>query len=149
VALHKAAAAALEASLKDEAEKDWIDHETAITWRWGEDRLSTNHNSQGWKVSDSEALLDFLEQRTSAVQKTVVRSLPDGFLDSWMQDLAMDSEGRPRATFSMEGNPVVPGVVWEEGGGLKSISLVISDGGKRAARQAVQAYVEGDAPFPG
>jgi hypothetical protein len=161
IALHQAAAAAMEAELKNAAEEEFTAQRTSVTWRWGADRVTTNIAHAGATITDKEALFDWLEKNTAAVTKRTIREVPASYLESFLGVLAinLDTEdaeeversGKPGEQFTVfdpSSGGIVPGVRWITGGSLKSISLVISDAAKRAARSAVQAYVQGDAPFP-
>ena len=162
IALHRAAAEALEAELKNQAEEEYTAQGTSVTWRWGAERLSTNLVRAGATITDREALFDWLERNTAAVTTRTVREVSPAFLEDFLSDLAINLDTEDEAevkrskqrgelftVFDHRTGGIVPGVRFTTGGTLSSISLVISDAAKRYARQAVEAYVQGDAPFPG
>jgi hypothetical protein len=89
-ALHKAAATALEASLKSEAIDEYEEHHSAATWRFGEDQedlvvASVEHSHA--EAADQEAMLDFLEQHTALTIRREVREVNQDALKTWLGEL--------------------------------------------------------------
>jgi hypothetical protein len=152
-ALHKAAAARAEALLKDAAEHEWSEHGAAVTWRFGESRVETRISHPRPVVVDEEKLLDFLEQYTAAVTRREIREVPSAFVDAFLGSLTLvprdDTVGGDDTLVLVDSlGREVTGVQWDEGGSLISIALNVDPEVKRQARDAVEAYVQGEAPFP-
>jgi hypothetical protein len=169
-ALHKAAAAALEASLKSEAIDEYEAHGSAATWRFGEDQedlvvASVAHSHA--EATDQEAMLDFLEQHTSLTIRREVREVSEEGLKTWLATLEpmVEIEGKdpeenfpiwrpatakerrePGATFPCRDSHgrMVSGVRWVAGGKLSSVAIRLSSPTKRLAGTLARQYADGD-----
>ncbi len=157
--LHRAAAAAFEAELKNRAAEIFDAERSADTWRLDLGLVTTNVNQPRAVVTDMEALLDYLEQHTAAVHRREVREVPEeflkGFLGSLSPHVEWDDEeeqaryGKPGETFMVKiQDDVVPGVRYTTGGTLASVSIRLDSEAKRMANLSVEAYVAGEADQP-
>jgi hypothetical protein len=163
VLLHRAAAEALEARLKREAIDLFEQEQSADTWKLPDGQVITATTHDRQSVSDRDALLDYLERHTGAVQTVTTREVSDAFLKPFLAGLipyvvregkearrATAQERRqPGATFPVmdtEGREV-PGVQWTAGGLLYGVSLKPDP--KRTERLAfvVGDYADGDCTF--
>lgn len=168
-ALHRAAAAALEASLKTEAIDEYEAHGSAATWRFGEEQedlvvASVAHSHA--EPTDQETMLDFLEQHTALTIRREVREVHPEALKDWLASLepmvpiegqddeeptiwrpATAKERRePGATFACRDSHgrMVPGVRWVAGGKLSSVAIRLSSPTKRLAGTLAKQYADGD-----
>jgi hypothetical protein len=161
-ALHKAAAAALEARLKNEALDEYTNHGAAVTWRLSEGQVITGIQQDTVRVVDREAFLDYLEEHTAAVQRVEVRSVPAAFEESFLEkavtpvkDPSDWTDGFPEAPTKQERSPgegfpvtdaqdrIVPGLQFVAGGRVASISIRLDDTVKEITRRAAARYAEG------
>lgn len=168
-ALHRAAATALEASLKAEAIDEYEAHGSAATWRFGEDQddlvvASVEHSRA--EATDDEAMLDFLEQYTSMTYRREVREVNPDALKGWLAGLKpmvqmneaddavpaiwREATAKERkqagATFACmdaEGH-LIPGVHWVAGGRLASVSIRLSSSRKSQAGKLARQYADGE-----
>jgi len=163
-ALHKAAAEALEAKLKNAALDEYTEQDTAVSWRLSHGLVTTGIQAGGVVTSNREDLLDYLEEHTAAVQRIETRDVSGAFLESFMDKavapvvVETDSDGNtftrppleqemtPGATFPVadaEGR-IVPGLQYVTGGRVSSISIRLSDATKAASRKAAARYADGE-----
>jgi hypothetical protein len=167
-ALHKAAATALEASLKNDAIDEYERQGSAATWRFGEDQddlVVTSIAHAHAEAVDTEAMLDFLEQWTEMTYRREVREVNPDALKGWLATLAPVVEvpdggvsGKlyrsptkqelkaPGARFTVadDHGRIVPGVEWVAGGRLESVSIRLSGPRKRQAGVLAKQYADGD-----
>jgi hypothetical protein len=158
-ALHKAAATALEARLKSEAVGEYTDQGAAVTWRLTGGTVSTRLAHNRATETDHEALLDYLEEHTAAVQRIETRQVPDAFLETFLAEevspVVFEEDGsarppertelEPGATFYVVDRKgvVVPGVRYTVGGRISSIAIELERELKSTAAKAAAQYADG------
>jgi hypothetical protein len=162
-ALHKAAAAALEAQLKNQALDEYTSHGAAVTWRLSDGQVITGIQQDAVRVVDREAFLDYLEEHTAAVQRVEVRSVPGAFEESFLEKAVAAvkdpsdwaTPDHPEAPTKLERSPgegfpvadaegrIVPGLQFVAGGRVSSISIRLDDTAKEITRRAAARYAEG------
>ena len=163
--LHRAAADALEARLKREAIDLFEQEQSADTWSLPDGKVVTAVTHDRQDVTDQEALLNYLEEYTGAVQTRTVREVSDSFLKPFLAALepyvdrteagmqprrATAKERRqPGATFPVrdnQGTPV-PGVRWTTGGSLYSVSIKPDSARKEHLAFCASDYADGECTF--
>lgn len=166
-ALHKAAAAALEARLKNAALGEYTDNATAVSWRLPDGMVLTGLQNDHASVMSEEMFLDYAEEHASAVTRREVREVPKSWQEGFLKtvrpvvvELATEPEEKvettlreptkaelvPGATFSvvdLDGR-IVPGVTFTVGGRISSISIRLDDEAKETSRKAAYEYAAGD-----
>jgi hypothetical protein len=159
--LHKAAAAAFEAALKDRAASIFNTEGSADTWRLPLGLVTTNVNQAKAVVADEEAFLDYLEEHTAAVTRREIREVPAAFRERFLEGLTVylneqdedevKRSGRPGEMFDVydsQTGAVVPGVKFTTGGTLASVSIRPDSDVKREANLSMWDYVSGEAEQP-
>lgn len=152
-AAHKAAAAACEKALKDEAWRIFDEEESADTWRLPRvGKVSVSLSTPGAHVidKDKDKFMDWVAVRypTEVVTEVVtVRSVRN---PAWLSDLLTrlipadpKKLGPDDATFC-EGDEgeIIPGVEWRPGGRYLHASITVDPQLKRQFAAAARAYVE-------
>lgn len=153
---HQAAAAAIEATLKEAALRESRDKGVAVTWRVkGVGNLTVSTANDKVRITDPEKWLDWLAARYPTevrVEQVIVRQVispaweatvlagltpldPDE-LPAGGEAQVMDSEGT-----------LIPGVVWTKGGKILTAAITADGDLKRRFAAAAAAYVKG-APMP-
>jgi hypothetical protein len=163
VALHRAAAEALEARLKREALDLFEQEQSADTWKLPDGQVITATTNNRQDVVDREALLDHLEAHTAAVTRREVREVPDGFLKSYLASLSPVVEREdgtvrlastkerkePGATFPAcdPNGVIVPGVRWTAGGLLYSVSIKLDPARREYLASHAMDYASGESTW--
>lgn len=163
---HRAAAAALEASLKNEAADEYELHGARVSWEWpGAGSVVASLNHDAVIVTNEKAFLEWLsltkphqvirECRLVVInqkwlQETFLTSLtpfvgepgvPDHRDPEDVQTLLQP--GERMTTLDPETGAVVPGVVWVKGGGLRSVSVKADSSTTRRLNLAAADYAAG------
>jgi hypothetical protein len=163
---HRAAAAALEASLKNEAADEFEVHGARVSWEWpGAGSVVASLNHDAVIVTDEKAFLEWLsltkphqvirECRLVVInqkwlQEIFLTSLAPFVGEPGVPDhrnpedlLALLQPGERMATFDPETGAVVPGVRWVKGGGLRSVSVKADSSTTRRLNFAAADYAAG------
>lgn len=164
---HRAAAGALEASLKDEAAAEYEQHRARVSWDWtdmGSVVASLNHNAV--VVTDPDAFMEWMKVNAPHqvqpvttwtfinpdwVNKVLLPSLePVAIADDDPEPAeAKPGDRLPVLDMGEGGGVVVPGVRWVKGGGLRSVSVKPDPAVTRRLNLAAAAYADGAGPMPG
>lgn len=164
---HRAAAKALEASLKDEAAEEYELHRTRVTWDLvggGSVMASLVHDAT--RVVDPEAFMEWLAVAYPHQVRRVTRL--EVINQDWVSKVLLPSlvplalaEDDPEPAQAKPGDrlttidpaessgAVVPGVRWCKGGGLSSVSVKTDKAAEARMNLAAAAYVEGVGAMPG
>lgn len=159
---HKAAASALEASLKEAAAGEFERERVRVTWELpggGQVIVSLRHDAA--TVTDPAALLAWVKHfRPDQVQ--VVESIRPAYLEQLLKDVEPgenpdDAEDEPdtarpgeRFTAVLPGyGLLVQGVMWVKGGGLSSVAVRNDRDAVKRMNLAAAAYAEGTGTMPG
>lgn len=157
---HRAAAAALEAVLKDEAADEFERQKTAVQWRWGGGVLSTNLNHDAVVIRDREAFMAWLKVNYphQVVTETVIVTKPinNAWLDEELlarlvAEVSDDDPVKPGDDLPVmdpDGGALVPGVRWVKGGGLRSVSIKPEPAIVRELNIAAAVYALDRGPMP-
>lgn len=162
---HRAAAAALEADLKNEAAEEYAEHGARVSWEWagaGSVIASLNHDTV--IVTDQDAFLDWLaadspHQVRPRTGWEVINPkwlaevyLPGLVPQEEYDDLDAIAEPRPgdrRSVMCPDSGALVPGVRWVRGGGLRSVAIKADPAAMRQLNLAAATYALGRGPMPG
>lgn len=130
---HRAAASALEASLKDEVAEEYERERASVNWTWpGAGSVYTSLNKDAVVVTDPAALLAWVEINYPEQVHTVKEIRPAWLTKNLLPSLEPNSsdEGGEKRLSPGErlpvigaGGAIVPGVHWVKGGGLRSVSV--------------------------
>lgn len=164
---HRAVAAALEASLKNDAAGEYEREGVRVTWDLPDGQVVASLRHDAIEVTDEAAFLEWLAVAYSHqvervcrlevinpnwVSKTLLASLEpipeDDEDDVEIPPASMPAGSRLTAVDPSTGT-VVPGVRWTRGGGLASVSVKPNQSVMRGLNLAAAAYVEGAGPMPG
>lgn len=157
---HRAAASALEASLKDEAAEEYERERASVTWAWpGQGSIYTSLNQDTAIVTDPDSLLAWVKANRPDQVETIERVRP-AYLERLLQEVVPiemdpgrkqpeDATAGARFCVVVEGDGVtVPGVRWVKGGGLRSVSVKPDPSVTRRMNLAAAAYAAGEGPMP-
>lgn len=158
---HRAAASALEASLKDEAAEEAEREGAKINWSWpGQGQVYTSHNDDASTVTDPAALLTWVKSNYPE-QVQVIEAIRPAWLKVFLDTVEPIPDGdetpEPERVAAGDrlnvvdprGGAIVPGVRWVKGGGLRSVSVKPDPDATRRMNLAAAAYAAGTGPLPG
>lgn len=147
LAAHKAAVAALEASLKAEAADAFETQGVAPTWRIpGVGRVSGSLTRGRVDIADPDSLLDYLETfYPTEVHRYEVREVRNReWLTRWLEALAAAPTLADDGQTPLDGqNRPVPGLVYTKGGRFLSASVTIDSGVKASLAKLAKLYASG------
>ena len=158
---HKAAASALEASLKDAAAEEFNAEGVRVSWEMpGGGLVYASLHKDAATVTDAAALLAWVKaNRPDQIQ--VIESVRPAYLEALLQQVVpvemgeeepQPEDAKPGASFAVvldgDGN-VIPGVRWVKGGGLSSVSIRNDPSAVRRMNLAAAAYADGTGAMPG
>lgn len=162
---HRAAAAALEASLKDEAAGEYEREHVRVTWEWpGAGQVVASLRHDAVTITDQETLTAWLRVNYPHQVRQVTRWEPintawltDEFLAGLVPTPFADDEPEPAkaapgdrlTVVDPNGGAVVPGVRWVKGGGLASVAVKPDRDAVRRMNLAAAEYAAGAGPMPG
>lgn len=160
--MHRAAAEALEESLKAEAQREHEEHGTAASWRMAPATVTTNLANDRAEVTDEASFWGYLKARWPGefITVTIPRNMKwvNLMRHSFATRPVRGQDGRATGAVLDEEGTVVPGLRFERGGRFLSASIKPNEGHARvlldAARYALRtgewsplwAYTDGGDP---
>lgn len=165
---HRAAARAMEASLKDEAAAEYEREGVGVSWRLpGDGMVLTSLRNDSVTVTDEAAFLAWVKvnfpERVRVVE-TVYGGWQAAFLgrlEPYVGDPAVPDERDPEELWALlqpgerataldpETGAVIPGVRFVKGGGLASVAVRVNKDAERRMNLAAAAYAQGAGTMPG
>lgn len=150
---HRAAAKALEASLKDEAAQEYEREKVRVTWDLpGGGQISSALRHDAVIISNPDAFMEWMSvtyphqvRRVSILEAVNASWVSGTFLASLLPNELEEDEADRKTVVDPTGGAVVPGVHWVRGGGLASVSIRGTD--KTAEKRmnlAAAAYAAGE-----
>jgi hypothetical protein len=156
---HRAAARALEASLKDEAAEEYERERVGVSWRMpGGGTVFTSHASSGATITDGAAFMAWVKANYPDQIYQPPEDIRPGWLGPFLKRLQPDTyeeevDGIPPGeridAIDPAGGAIVPGVQWVKGGGLASVSVKVDKDAERRMNLAAAAYAQGLGTMPG
>lgn len=162
---HRAAAAALEADLKNEAAEEYALHGARVSWEWpGAGSVVASLNHDAFLVTDQDAFMAWLA--SDSPHQVRARTGWEAINPKWLSETYLpglvpldedeDVEGvappRPgdrRPVACPDTGAIVPGVRWVRGGGLRSVAVKADQDAVRRLNRAAADYANGAGPMPG
>lgn len=146
LAMHKAAAGALEQALRSEARQEQEKGGGAPTWRLRAATVAARTAHAQAVVTDTQAWLGWLEARHPGSTRMVREPVNPKFANQVREAMApfpeRDQDGRTTGRFLDEDGTVVPGVVFERGGQPLNASITLNAGHMPALVSAAMLAIE-------
>jgi hypothetical protein len=152
---HKAAASALENSLKDEAAQEFEEHGVRVTWGLpGGGQVITSLTHDRATVTDAAALLAWVRINHPDQVYTPPERIREAWLIGFLKRLAPlgpmpPGTLNPDDLVDVRTGAVVPGVRWVRGGQLDSVAVRNDKAAVLRMNLAAAAYAQGKGPMPG
>jgi hypothetical protein len=162
---HRAAARALESSLKDEAAEEYEREGVGVSWRLpGDGLVLTSLRKDSVTVTDEAAFLAWVDMCYPDEVRTV-RFVRESWREAFFkhglavianaadgEKITNPDEGAPGERFEVadaNGGSLVPGVRWVKGGGLASVAVRVDKDAERRMNLAAATYAQGLGAMPG